>query len=77
MAGADGWASQVEDESYRRALVMLEKSRAINEAELAQVLGSARRVRAFSLAFDNLMRLLPFEVEIRTVQGMKAYVRKD
>jgi len=28
-------------------------------------------------AFDELMRLLPFEVEIRTVQGMKAYVRKD
>jgi hypothetical protein len=75
--GAGGWASQVEDEAYRRALLILEKSRAITEAELAQVLGSPRRVRAFSLAFDNLVRLLPFDVEIRTVQGMKAYVRKD
>jgi hypothetical protein len=55
----------------------LEQRRSINEAELAQVLGSPRRVRAFSRAFDDLLRFIPFEVEIRSVQGMKAYTRKD
>jgi lipid A disaccharide synthetase len=41
------------------------------------LLGTPRRVRAFSRAFDELMKLLPFEVEIMTVQGMKAYARRD
>jgi hypothetical protein len=76
-SGVAGWAELIQDEQYRRALVILEQRRSINEAELAQVLGSPRRVRAFSRAFDDLLRFLPFEVEIRTVQGMKAYTRKD
>jgi hypothetical protein len=41
------------------------------------VLGSPRRVRAFARHFDELVRLLPFEVEIRVVNGMKVYARKD
>ncbi len=72
-----GWAELISDEAYRRALLILEQRRSINEAELVQVLGSPRRVRAFSRAFDDLLRFIPFEVEIRTVQGMKAYTRKD
>ncbi len=72
-----GWAELIQDEAYRRALLILEQRRSINEAELAQVLGSPRRVRAFSRAFDELIRFIPFEVEIRSVQGMKAYTRKD
>jgi len=76
-AGVEGWAELIQDEAYRRALLILEQRRSINEAELAQVLGSPRRVRAFSRAFDELIRFIPFEVEIRTVQGMKAYTRKD
>lgn len=72
-----GWPEQIQEEDYRRALLILEQRRSINEAELAQVLGSPRRVRAFSRAFDDLIRFIPFEVEIRTVQGMKAYTRKD
>jgi hypothetical protein len=75
--GVQGWAELIQDEAYRRALLILEQRRSINEAELAQVLGSPRRVRAFSRAFDDLIRFIPFEVEIRTVQGMKAYTRKD
>lgn len=71
------WSEAIQEEDYRRALLILEQRRSINEAELAQVLGSPRRVRAFSRAFDELIRFLPFEVEIRTVQGMKAYTRKD
>lgn len=76
-AGVQGWAERIVDEDYRRALVFLEQRRSINEEELSRVLGSPRRVRAFSRAFDELIRFIPFEVEIRTVQGMKAYTRKD
>jgi hypothetical protein len=76
-SGVEGWAELIQDEQYRRALLILEQRRSINETELAQVLGSPRRVRAFSRAFDELIRFIPFEVEIRTVQGMKAYTRKD
>ncbi|MDQ2642182.1 MAG: BREX-6 system phosphatase PglZ [Myxococcota bacterium] len=75
--GTASWAESIQDEAYRRALLILEQRRSINEAELTQVLGSPRRVRAFSRAFDDLIRYLPFAVEIRSVQGMKAYTRKD
>jgi hypothetical protein len=41
------------------------------------VLGSPRRVRAFAREFDRLVLLLPFGVEVLTVNGMKAYGRRD
>ena len=58
-------------------LEIVAERRTINEAELQQVLGSPMRVRAFARSYDKLVVLLPFEVEVRTVNGMKAYVRKD
>ena len=48
----------------------------VNEAELAELLGSPRRVRAFALQFDDLLPRVPFEVEILTVSGLKAYKRR-
>ena len=41
------------------------------------VLGSPRRVRAFARIFDDLVRLLPFDVEVRTAGSMKVYTKKD
>lgn len=76
-AVAQGWTELVTDEAHRRVLQIIAESRTINEAELEQVLGSPRRVRAFARQFDDLVRLVPFEIEVLTVQGMKAYVRKD
>ena len=73
---APGWAELVTDEAHRRALRIIEERNMINEAELVTVLGSPQRVRAFARQFDQLVRLLPFEIEVVTVQGMKAYVRK-
>lgn len=71
------WGALVADESYRRVLEIIAERRSINEAELEQVLGSPRRVRAFARHFDQIVRVLPFEVEVLTVHGMKAYARKD
>ena len=74
---AQGWAELVADEGHRRALEIIEERRSINEVELEQVLGSPLRVRLFSRKFDDLMRVLPFEVEIVGVGGLKVYKRKD
>lgn len=69
--------SLIEDEAFRRVIEHVEQHRAINEVELGQLLGSPRRVRAFARAFDDLKRLIRFEVEVLTVNGMKVYARKD
>jgi hypothetical protein len=71
------WAEQVADDGFRKVLEILAERRVINEAELQQVLGSPMRVRAFARSYDKLVLLLPFEVEVLTVNGMKAYARKD
>jgi hypothetical protein len=71
------WRDLIEDEGYRRVFVIIEQRRSINEDELNTVLGSSRRVRFFARQFDQLVMRVPFEVEIRTVSGMKTYARKD
>jgi hypothetical protein len=35
------------------------------------------RVRAFARKFDELVKLLPFGVEVRSAGGMKVYAKKD
>jgi len=74
---AADWADQIADPGHRQALEVLAERRSINEEELEQVLGSSRKVRAFSRQFDDLLRLLPFGVEISVVGGLKVYARKD
>ena len=74
---AGDWKSLIEDAGFRDVLVYIQQHRTMNEAELGQTLGSARRVRAFSREFDNLMSRVPFSVEIAIVSGLKTYVRKD
>ncbi|MBC7172347.1 MAG: hypothetical protein H5U40_07980, partial [Polyangiaceae bacterium] len=74
---AQEWAELVEDEGYRRVLERIAEKRLVNEDELQKMLGSPRRVRAFARHFDELVKLLPFEIEVRSVQGMKAYAKKD
>jgi hypothetical protein len=74
---APSWRELIEDEGYRRVFGIIEERRSINEDELTTVLGSSRRVRFFARQFDQLVTRVPFEVEIRTVAGMKTYARKD
>lgn len=70
------WRASVEDEGFRKVLVILEERRTINEAELQTVLGGPRRVRAFARAFDDLVLRLPFGVEVGSANGLKTYSRK-
>lgn len=71
------WMEMVTDEGYRKVLQIIEQRRSINEEELQTVLGTPMRVRAFARNFDRLVLLLPFGVAVVTVNGMKAYARKD
>jgi hypothetical protein len=71
------WRELIEDPGFRAALVYIEERRSMNEAELGQVLGSARRVRMFALKFDELVARVPFTVEIAFISGLKTYLRKD
>jgi hypothetical protein len=74
---AQDWTESIVDKEYLRVLMVIKERRSINEEELQQILGSSRRVRAFSRQYDSMVKLIPFDVEVRTVNGMKAYVRKD
>jgi hypothetical protein len=71
------WTDLVTDDGYRKVLQIIEERRSINEEELQTVLGTPMRVRAFARSFDRLVLLLPFGVAVMTVNGMKAYARKD
>jgi hypothetical protein len=71
------WERLVADPAYLRVFKIIEAQRSINEAELQQVLGTPTRVRAFARNYEAIVRLLPFGVEVLTVNGMKAYARKD
>src|SRR5690606_4795811 len=75
--GEPTWADLVADEQYRKVLAILESGTMVNEAELRECLGSARQVRLFALRYEQVTEHLPFEIEIRTVAGLKTYVRKD
>lgn len=77
VAPAQDWTQLIEDEGYRRVLRIIEERRSINEEEMQQVLGSPRKVRAFSRQYETWTKLISFNVEICTINGMKAYVRKD
>jgi hypothetical protein len=73
----ESWSEAIEDAGFRRVFEIIDERRSINESELQVVLGSARRVNAFSRAFLDLKRHLPFDVEIRPANFMKVYVKKD
>lgn len=48
----------------------------VTETEAAQMLGSARKARRFSLKFEEYAALATFDVRIDVVAGVKRYVRE-
>jgi hypothetical protein len=70
-----GWLDALPDAGARQVFAPLDAHGNITEDEVARMLGGARAMRRFSLAFDDLARRAPFEVRIETVGGVKRYVR--
>jgi hypothetical protein len=71
------WADGILDEEFRKVFELIESQESVNEQELHLVLKTAQRARAFSRNFDSLRTLVPFEVQIVTLGGMKSYVKGD
>ena len=71
------WSGGIEDDGFRRVFETIERQESVNEEELQRILQNPRRVRAFARSFDQLSRLVPFEVQVATLGGMKSYVKKD
>jgi RecA/RadA recombinase len=69
------WAAAIEDPKFRAALVFLDKHGTLNERDLVNLVGGARRARRFAAQIDTLVADLPFAVELTTVSGAKVYQR--
>jgi hypothetical protein len=76
-AQAEDWAAAIADEGYRKAFRIIHQRRMINEEELEDLLGSARRVRAWGRQYEELLPLVPFGIEIASADGLKVWIRKD
>jgi hypothetical protein len=68
------WALAIEDPKFRRALMHLEAHGSLGETELVNLVGGARRARAFALALDGWRDVLPFVVETTSTSGSKVYM---
>lgn len=70
------WQDAIEDEAYRKVFATIDEYGLVSEADLEQILGSPRRVRAFARHFDEVVTRVPFRVRIETTGVMKTYVRE-
>lgn len=75
--GAGSWHEFFDDAEFLRVFSLIEVNESVNEQELLTVLQNPRRVRAFARSFDRLNQLVPFDVHITTVGGMKVYVKGE
>ena len=62
---------------HPRVFLHIEKYKTASEADLANLLGSPRRVRTFARRFDELVGRVPFRVRIETTGVMKTYVKEN
>ncbi|NJL10012.1 MAG: PglZ domain-containing protein, partial [Calothrix sp. SM1_7_51] len=76
IASSTDWENSFEDETVRRVFLHLQKHDSITEVELTQILGSARKVRRFSLEFEEYLNKVPFSVRIETTSNGKRYVKQ-
>ena len=70
------WHDAIEHEGFRRVFMHIDQHGSITEADMRQVLGSARSVRIFARRFDGFLALVPFRVRVESTGTMKAYVKE-
>lgn len=71
------WAQSIEDPKFRRALVHLEKHGSLTEKDLINLVGGARRARAFARLIEEWSERLPFRIRVQATSGAKIYLRVD
>ncbi|MBV6628077.1 MAG: BREX-6 system phosphatase PglZ [Rivularia sp. (in: Bacteria)] len=70
------WEDSFADEGIKRVFLHLQQHDSITEIELTQILGNARKVRRFSLEFEEYLQKVPFSVRIETTSNGKRYVKQ-
>jgi hypothetical protein len=71
-----GWAERLCDADAGKVFDYLEKHNALTEAEMVQLLGNARKARAFAARFDGFLERLTFEVEVIVNVDGKQYRKR-
>lgn len=71
------WYERFDDVGIRQVFLHLQQHGSITEAELTQMLGSARQVRRFSMDFETHLQKVPFSVKIETTASGKRYVKQN
>lgn len=69
------WQTSFEDKAIAGVFIHLERHNSVTETELIQMLGSARRVRKFTLDFEAHLQKVPFLVKVETTGTGKRYVK--
>ena len=69
------WQASFEDETIRQVFIHLDCHGSITEAELTQMLGTARKARRFALNFETHQQKVPFEVRVEATGSGKRYVK--
>lgn len=75
--GSFEWHDRFEDEGVRQVFLHLQQHNSITEVELTQMLGNARKVRRFSMEFEEHLKQVPFSVRIETTASGKRYVKQN
>jgi hypothetical protein len=71
------WQDSFENDKVRTVFIHLQQHGSITETELTQLLGGARKVRSFSLAFEEHLKKVPFSVRIEATASGKRYVKEN
>jgi len=73
---AAGWAQRLGDADAGKVFDYLEKHGVLAEADLVELLGNARKARAFAARFDGFLERLTFEVEVSAGSDGKQYRKR-
>ncbi|MFO0598692.1 MAG: BREX-6 system phosphatase PglZ [Myxococcaceae bacterium] len=71
-----GWAQRLGDPDAGKVFDHLEKFGELTEAHLVELLGNARKARAFAARFDGFLERLTFEVEVISGSDGKQYRKR-
>ncbi len=70
------WAKDIVHQGHLQVLLHLERHRPVTEEEVTRMLGGPRHHRRFARRVAELESLVPFRISVRTLGGVKHYLRE-
>ncbi len=74
--GPTGWLEQLPEGGVRDLFAHLERHGTVSETEATRMFGSARKLRRFSMSFEEHADRAPFAVRIEVIGGVRTYVKE-